>query len=95
MTARLELDYRGPVPLEQPLVLRGGVAEDAGRKAVITGTIALAAAPERGPGRGPRGVRAPRARRRARPTSAPITDASGRHAPARRPTDATALDDAV
>ena len=44
MTVRLELDYRRPVPLHTPLVLR-----------------------------------------------AAVTDASGRHAPPRRPTDATAL----
>ena len=32
MTAHLELDYRGPLPLETPLVLRGRVAENEGRK---------------------------------------------------------------
>ena len=30
MTAHLELDYRGPLPLEQELVLRAGVAENSG-----------------------------------------------------------------
>ena len=34
MTAHLELDYRGPLPLETPLVLRGRVAESDGRKSV-------------------------------------------------------------
>ena len=54
MTAHLELDYRGPLPLETPLVLRAGVAENSGRKSVITGTIALRRGPRHGPGRGPR-----------------------------------------
>src|SRR4051794_8128802 len=47
MTVRLELDYRGPIPLQVPLVLRARVVEDAGRKTVATGTIARADAPQR------------------------------------------------
>jgi acyl-coenzyme A thioesterase PaaI-like protein len=47
MTARLELDYRGPVPLDTPVVLAGRVTESAGRRTVVTGTIALATSPDR------------------------------------------------
>jgi hypothetical protein len=90
MTARLELDYRGPVPLRQPLQFRGRVAEDSGRKVVVTGSIALAAEPERLLVEA-RGVFVmPRAEKMAGYFGA-ITDASGRHAPPGRPTDATAL----
>ena len=46
MTAHLELDYRGPLPLGESLVLRGRVGESDGRKSVIVGTIARASAPE-------------------------------------------------
>ena len=57
MTAHLELDYRGPLPLETPLVLRAGWPRATGRKSLITGTIALAAAPDEVARRGPRRVR--------------------------------------
>jgi acyl-coenzyme A thioesterase PaaI-like protein len=88
MTVHLELDYRRPVPLRTPLVFRGRVLEDAGRKAVVGGTIALAAAPDQ-PLVEARGVFvAPRPDRQEAYFGA-ITDASGRHAPPRRPTDAT------
>jgi len=88
MTVRLELDYRRPVPLRTPLVFRGRVLEDAGRKAVVGGTIALAAVPDQ-PLVEARGVFvAPRPDRQEAYFGA-ITDASGRHAPPRRPTDAT------
>jgi acyl-coenzyme A thioesterase PaaI-like protein len=88
MTVRLELDYRRPVPLGIPLVLRGAVVEEAGRKAVVTGTIALAAAPEEALVEA-RGVFvAPRPDRQAAYFGA-ITDATGRHAPPGRPTDGT------
>lgn len=91
MTARLELDYRGPVPLETPLVLRARVVENAGRRSVVTGEIARAAAP------GEHLVRARGVFVTPRPeTSAAyfgsITDAAGNHRPPGRPTDATALD---
>jgi acyl-coenzyme A thioesterase PaaI-like protein len=90
MTVRLELDYRGPVPLRTPLVLRARVTEDAGRKTLTTGTIALAAAPER-PLVEARGIFvAPRPDRLADYFGA-VTDASGRHSPPGRPTDATAV----
>jgi acyl-coenzyme A thioesterase PaaI-like protein len=92
MTARLELDYRRPVPLERPLLLRGRVAEDAGRKVVVTGTIALADAPDQHLVEA-RGVFvAPRPEQQAAYFGR-VTDASGRHRPPGRPTDATALGD--
>ena len=92
MTARLELDYRRPVPLHTPVVLRARVVEDAGRKTTATGTIARADAPERIL-IAARGIFvAPRAELVAEYFGA-VTDASGRHAPPRRPTDATALDE--
>jgi acyl-coenzyme A thioesterase PaaI-like protein len=90
MTVRLELDYRRPVPLDTALVLRGRVVEDAGRKTVVTGTIALAAAPEQ-PLVEARGVFVmPRPDRQAAYFGA-ITDASGEHAPPGRPTDGTSV----
>jgi acyl-coenzyme A thioesterase PaaI-like protein len=46
MTARLEIDYRRPVPLGTPLVLRARTTEVAGRKTVVTGTVALAEEPD-------------------------------------------------
>ena len=46
MTVHLELDYRGPLPIGERLVLRGRVAESEGRKSVIVGTIARASAPD-------------------------------------------------
>ena len=93
MTARLELEYRRPVPLDTPLQLRAGVKESAGRKVVVTGTIALAEAPEQALVEA-RGVFvAPRPERSAEYFGA-ITDASGRHSPPSRPSDATAVADA-
>jgi acyl-coenzyme A thioesterase PaaI-like protein len=90
MTARLELDYRRPVPLERPLLLRGRVVEDAGRKVVVAGSIALADAPEQ-PLVEARGVFvAPRPEQQAA-YFGQVTDASGRHRPPGRPTDATEL----
>jgi acyl-coenzyme A thioesterase PaaI-like protein len=46
MTVHLELDYRGPLPLREQLVVRGRVGESNGRKSLIVGTIARAAAPD-------------------------------------------------
>jgi acyl-coenzyme A thioesterase PaaI-like protein len=90
MTVRLELDYRGPVPLDTPLLLRARVSEDAGRKTIATGTIARADAPDRALVEA-RGIFvAPRADRIADYFGA-VTDASGRHTPPGRPTDATAV----
>jgi acyl-coenzyme A thioesterase PaaI-like protein len=92
MTARLELDYRRPVPLETPLQLRAAVTADEGRKVVVTGTIALADAPDRALVEA-RGVFVtPRPERSAEYFGA-ITDAAGRHAPPSRPSDATGLAD--
>ncbi|PRY52185.1 thioesterase superfamily protein [Geodermatophilus tzadiensis] len=89
MTARLELDYRRPVPLETPVVVRAAVAESSGRKVVLAGTVALAATPGT-PLVEARGVFVlPREELRAA-YFAQVTDASGRHAPPSRPTDATA-----
>jgi thioesterase superfamily protein len=93
MTARLELEYRRPVPLDTPLQLRAAVKESAGRKVVVTGTIALAEAPEQALVEA-RGVFvAPRPERSAEYFGT-ITDASGRHSPPSRPSDATAVADA-
>jgi acyl-coenzyme A thioesterase PaaI-like protein len=93
MTVRLEVDYRRPVPLSTPLTLRAQVVEAAGRTCVVTGTIATAAAPDRTLVEA-RGVFVmPREELHADYFGA-ITDASGRHRPPGRPTDATALSDA-
>jgi acyl-coenzyme A thioesterase PaaI-like protein len=90
MTARLELDYRRPVPLATPLVLRARMTEEAGRRTVTTGTIALADAPDQ-PLVAARGVFvAPRPDRTASYFRA-VVDASGRQSPPVHPTDATAL----
>jgi acyl-coenzyme A thioesterase PaaI-like protein len=91
MTARLELDYRRPVPLDTRLVLRAAVSENAGRKTVLTGTIATAAEP------GTTLVEARGIFVQPRPELAAayfgsITDAAGRHSPPRRPSDATATE---
>jgi acyl-coenzyme A thioesterase PaaI-like protein len=90
MTVRLELDYRGPIPLDVPLVLRGRVVEDAGRKTIAEGTIARADAPDRALVEA-RGIFvAPRPERIADYFGA-VRDASGNAAPPGRPTDATAV----
>ncbi len=91
MTAHLELDYRGPVPLETPLVMRARVAENRGRKSVITGEIALASAPDEPLVRA-RGVFVTPRPEKAAAYFGAITDASGQHRPPGRPTDATALE---
>ncbi|WP_100499943.1 PaaI family thioesterase [Geodermatophilus chilensis] len=92
MTVRLEVDYRQPVPLSTPLTMQAQVTEAAGRKCVVTGTIATAAAPDRTLVEA-RGVFVmPREERHADYFGG-ITDASGRHRPPGRPTDATALAD--
>jgi acyl-coenzyme A thioesterase PaaI-like protein len=89
MTARLELDYRGPVPLDTPVALAARVSETAGRKTVVTGTIALAAEPDR-PLVEARGVFVTPRTETIESYFADVTDGSGRHtAPGRRPTDAT------
>jgi acyl-coenzyme A thioesterase PaaI-like protein len=90
MTVRLELDYRRPVPLHTPLVLRARVIEAAGRKCVVAGSIATADAPDRTLVEAHGVFVMPREELHADYFGA-VTDASGRHAPPRRPTDATAL----
>ncbi|RBY81939.1 PaaI family thioesterase [Blastococcus sp. TF02A-26] len=89
MTVRLEVDYRGPIPLDTRVVLNGRVTEAAGRKTVVTGSIALASDPDRALIEA-RGVFVtPRAEQMASYFST-VTDASGRPSPPGRPTDATA-----
>ena len=92
MTAHLELDYRGPLPLQTRLVMRARVAEQSGRKSVITGTIASADDPERVLVEA-RGVFVLPRPEKAQAYFGTITDASGRHSPPRRPGDATELDE--
>jgi acyl-coenzyme A thioesterase PaaI-like protein len=91
MTAHLELDYRGPLPLEIKLVLRARVAESSGRKSVITGTIATADAPDRVLVEA-RGVFVMPRPEKVEAYFGAITDASGQHTPPRRTGDATALE---
>jgi acyl-coenzyme A thioesterase PaaI-like protein len=90
MTVHLELDYQGPLPLGTPLVLHARVIEEAGRRSVVTGTIAAAA----DPGRtlvSARGVFVAPRPERSQEYFGTVTDAAGRHAPPGRPTDATAV----
>jgi acyl-coenzyme A thioesterase PaaI-like protein len=91
MTAHLALDYRGPVPLDTPLVLRARVTENAGRKSVVTGEIALAATPDESLVQA-RGVFVTPRPEKSEAYFGSITDASGKHRPPGRPTDATALE---
>jgi acyl-coenzyme A thioesterase PaaI-like protein len=91
MTAHLELDYRGPLPLETKLLFRARVAENSGRKSVITGTIALADDPERVLVEA-RGVFVLPRPEKVDAYFGTITDAAGQHSPPRRPSDATALE---
>ncbi|MCZ2859240.1 PaaI family thioesterase [Blastococcus sp. VKM Ac-2987] len=90
MTAHLELDYRGPLPLETPLVFRAWVDSTAGRKSVIAGTIALASDPDR-PLVEARGIFVMPRPEKAQAYFGAITDAAGRHTPPRRPGDATSV----
>jgi acyl-coenzyme A thioesterase PaaI-like protein len=88
MTAHLELDYRGPLPLQTPLVLRARVESHEGRKAFIVGTIALAAEPEKILVEA-RGLFVLPRPEKAAAYFGSIRDAAGRHSPPRRPGDAT------
>lgn len=90
MTVRLETDYRAPVPLQTPLELRARVVEDAGRRTVVTGTIATAAEPVSVLVAG-RGVFVMPRPERLTGYFSSVTDASGRPSPPTRPTDATAV----
>jgi acyl-coenzyme A thioesterase PaaI-like protein len=91
MTAHLELDYRGPLPLETKLLFRARVAENSGRKSIITGTIALADDPEQVLVEA-RGVFVLPHPEKVDAYFGTITDAAGQHSPPRRPSDATALE---
>jgi acyl-coenzyme A thioesterase PaaI-like protein len=90
MTVHLELDYKGPLPIGERLVLRGRVAESEGRKSLIVGTIARADSPDdllveaRGLFVKPRPERLEAIFGR-------ITDAAGEHRTPDRPGDATAV----
>jgi acyl-coenzyme A thioesterase PaaI-like protein len=90
MTAHLELDYRGPLPLETPLVLRAWVESNEGRKSLIAGSIALASAPEK-PLVEARGIFVMPRPEKAEAYFGAITDAAGKHTPPRRPGDATSV----
>ncbi|GAA4332094.1 PaaI family thioesterase [Klenkia terrae] len=90
MTAHLELDYRGPVPLDTPVVLRGWVAEEHGRRTTMAGSIALAAEPERVLVEVTGVFVTPREDTLAT-YFGDVVDASGQHRPPGRATDATAL----
>ena len=90
MTARLELDYRGPVPLGRLLVFRGWLQETQGRKSVIAGSIALAETPDR-PLVEARGIFVmPRPEKMASYFGS-VTDSSGEHRMPGNAGDATAV----
>jgi acyl-coenzyme A thioesterase PaaI-like protein len=93
MTAHLELDYRGPLPVGERLVLRGRVAENDGRKSLIVGTIALAASPAQ-PLVEARGLFVLPRKEKLEAYFGAITDASGEHRPPSRAGDATAVEPA-
>lgn len=90
MTAHLELDYRGPVPLDTPVVLRAWVAEEHGRRTTMAGSIALAAEPDRVLVEVTGVFVTPREDTLAT-YFGDVTDAAGQHRPPGRATDATAL----
>jgi acyl-coenzyme A thioesterase PaaI-like protein len=89
MTARLELDYRAPVPLQTPLVLRGRFDEAAGRRTVTSGGIARADDPHRALVQARAVFVTPRSAQREAYLGR-IVDATGRQATPVQPTDATA-----
>ena len=89
MTGRLELDYRRPVPLGTALLLRAAVAESHGRRAVITGSIALAELPDQ-PLVQARGMWVTPRPEQVEGYFGAITDASGRPSRPRLPGDGTA-----
>jgi acyl-coenzyme A thioesterase PaaI-like protein len=90
MTAHLELDYRGPLPVGEKLVFRGRVAENVGRKSHVVGTIALASAPDR-PLVEARGLFITPRQEKLEEYFGGITDASGEHRPPPTASDATAV----
>ena len=88
MTAHLGLDYRGPLPIGEPLVFRGRVAESDGRKSSIVGTIARAATPDEVLVEA-RGLFVTPRREKLEAYFGAITDSSGTHRPPSRASDAT------
>jgi acyl-CoA thioesterase FadM len=90
MTAHLELDYRGPLPLRTPLVFRAWVESTEGRKSVIAGSIALASDPARTLVEA-RGIFVMPRPEKAKAYFSAITDAAGNHRPPARPGDATSV----
>jgi acyl-coenzyme A thioesterase PaaI-like protein len=91
MTAHLELDYRGPLPLETPLALRAWVTGSEGRKTWLEGTVAVASAADHVLVRA-RGLFVIPRPEQLESYFGAITDAGGEHRPPGRPTDATALE---
>jgi acyl-coenzyme A thioesterase PaaI-like protein len=91
LTVHLGLDYRRPVPLETPLVMRAWIAEELGRKTVLAGTIATAEDPYRVLVEASGIFVTPREEQMGAYFGA-ITNAAGEHAPPGRATDGTALD---
>jgi acyl-coenzyme A thioesterase PaaI-like protein len=92
MTARLELDYRRPVPLETPLLLRATTGESQGRRVAITGSIALAEVPDQ-PLVQARGMWVTPRPEQVEEYFGSITDAAGRPSRPRRPDDAAVVAD--
>jgi hypothetical protein len=92
MTVHLELDYRGPLPVDEKLVFRGRVAETTGRKSLIVGTIARATTPDE-PLVEARGLFVTPRPEKLSAYFGGITDASGEHRPPSTATDATAIED--
>ena len=90
MTAHLELDYRGPVPLDTPVVLRAWVAGEHGRRTTLAGSMVSAAEPERALVEVTGVFVSPRDETLAA-YFGEVVDASGQHRPTGRATDATAL----
>jgi acyl-coenzyme A thioesterase PaaI-like protein len=93
MTARLELEYRRPVPLETPLRLRAGVVDNTGRKVGVSGSISLAEAPEQALVEA-RGMFVTPRPEQVEEYFGAVTNASGMYSPPRRPSDAPAVADA-
>ncbi|RBY78163.1 PaaI family thioesterase [Geodermatophilus sp. TF02-6] len=89
MTARLELAYHRPVPLETPLVLRARVVGSRGRRTTATGSIALADDPDR-PLVEAHGLWVTPREDLVADYFGAITNASGQYAPPGRPADAAA-----
>jgi acyl-coenzyme A thioesterase PaaI-like protein len=92
MTGRLELDYRRPVPLATPLLLRATVGESHGRRVAITGSIARAEAPDQ-PLVQARGMWVTPRPEQVEEYFGSLTDAAGRPSRPRRPDDVAVLAD--